>query len=93
MLRITNKEYYEQIVQTAQKRGILHRLQHKLEYLRHYGCSDDDPDRCMVDVGWDFAPMSFSLMWYFRTEEGNYKHWFSGGLIFYEKDQDWGVHT
>ena len=93
MLKIINKEHYNKVTAEARARGIYSKLKIQLEYLRNYGCSDEKPDNAVVELGYDFASMSFSVVFLFKQKDGGYKFFMNGGLVFHEHDQDWSVHT
>ena len=44
-------------------------LENQLEYLRTYANSEV-PNNCHVVIGTDFAPHSFSVVWYFQAKPG-----------------------
>lgn len=37
-----------------------------LKYLEGYGCSPEDPTKCLVLLGYDSSPLSFSVQWFWR---------------------------
>lgn len=93
MLKIINQEHYDKVVTLAKEKGLMAKLKTQLDYLAGYGCSDEDPEKCITEIGYDFAEMSFSVAFMFKQKDGSYKFFMNGGLIFHEYCQDWSVHT
>lgn len=57
-------------------------LEEQLEYLGTFAeHGDEGKTRC--DLFTDFAPYSFYFLMQKRQEDGTYKTWFNGGLIFH----------
>ena len=82
MLQIENQEHYDKVIAFAEKVGKLNQLKEKLEYLDTYAAHEDrEATKCFL--GYDWAPYSFSFTMQKRNAEGEYVHWFSGGLIFH----------
>jgi len=78
MLIVTNTEHMEVVKAFAEKHGLSDKLDAQLEYLDNYGCTvqeyEDglkyvDPTRCIVLLGKDFAPQSFTVTWLFRKKD------------------------
>jgi hypothetical protein len=96
MLRIIDREHYDKVRSFAEQHGCLESFQNRVGYLTTYGCHTDDGtdmSRARVNLGWDFAPNSFGFAIEFRQEDGTYKHFMSGGMIFHEADKAWSIHT
>jgi len=100
------KEAVEKVEQWALDNGIADRFHKAFTRMHLYGCSWTDPERARVTLyAQDFAPKSFLYSIEFRKEDGSYKHFLSGGLIFYgecnergnliRKDEHtgWGMHS
>lgn len=70
----------------------------RIKYLREYG-----GDRFRVELHSDWAPLSFSIVWFVRTKDGEWRFAFNGGLIWHGGSNDpltvsltpqwWGIHT
>ena len=92
MLKVINAEHYEKELVKARENGSIENLEERLEYLNQYSVGGHaDPERTIVELGWDFA--GFSLLWKIRQEDGEYKPWINGGLIYHDSDNSWSVHT
>ena len=91
MLKIINKEHYEQVTQKATQNKSIRALEEKLTYLNEYACTFLDPEETIVELGWDFA--GFSILWKRRGVDGVYREWMHGGLIYHAADNSWSVHT
>jgi len=83
MLNVIDKEHYDTVRGWAEENGLLEKLQESLDYLDGYAESNDK-GRTRCDLYRDFAPNSFSFTMYLKDNEGEYKRWFNGGLIFHE---------
>jgi len=92
MLKIINQEHYDKVVAEVKDKGLMTALQIQLDYLQSYGCAED-PEKCIVELGYDFAPLSFGIAFLFKQADGSYKFFMNGGLIFHECSQSWSVHT
>jgi len=80
-------------------------LHERLAYLDNYGGETEDGFRPFtVQIGSDWAWMSFGLAWFANKRDGSRKPWCYGGLIFHGGTNDpltvvvgdthwWGVHT
>lgn len=69
----------------AGEQGLAEQLQAKLDYLCDYGSTEVEGGRIACNkcvLGADFAPNSFAFDMYRPTHDGDWKHWFSGGLIY-----------
>ena len=82
MLKIVNQEHYNKVTAEATRLGLMPDLQEQLDYLAIYACHRL-PDDVVVELGYDFAPLSFSLLWLRKNKSGEYVPWFNGGLIFH----------
>lgn len=83
MLEIVDKEYYGEVIKFAVSKRLMDDLNKELMYLHLYGTDWDDPGLTKTRLFKDFAPMSFFFQMGRRQEDGTYKDWFVGGLIFH----------
>jgi hypothetical protein len=72
----------------ARARDMRRRFFEELRFLRDYACHDDEDKqagraktKCLIYT--DFAPLSFFFNMQIRQNDGTYKPWFPGGLIFH----------
>lgn len=104
MIEVTNPDYFAGVLAEAAKRGLLHKLLQQLQYLNCYGnknnrfneeVSNDgrECDTTRVELGYDFAEMSFSILWKRMSKSGEWEAWMNGGLIFHEASENWSCHT
>jgi len=104
MIEISNVDYFSDVVVEATKRGLLHKLLRQLNYLNCYGTKRNaygedvsnnggEDDSMRVELGYDFAQMSFGIAWKKLDKDGKWQVWMVGGLIFHESSQDWSCHT
>lgn len=78
------KAYLEDVKAFARRTGQHDRLQEKLVYLIRYGGKDSDGnDKFKVVLDKDFAPYSFSLLWYLRAKDGSWEFCMEGGMIYH----------
>ena len=84
------KEYFNEVQSYAQEHGLLATFNQDMLKLHLYGCSWDDPERCRVTPGKDFAPYSFSMSIEMRQEDGQYTPMFNGGVIFHGQHDGFG---
>jgi hypothetical protein len=78
MLLIEEKEYYDTVLEFAEKTGQRDLLQKELDYLANFS----DPQTTRARLFKDFAPQSF----YFIMEKkkgDTWVRWFNGGLIYH----------
>lgn len=75
------------------------KLAAQLVYLAEYGTSlgegKTDPTRCRVKLWphrYNDAP-GFDIVWEFKNKHGGYDYFMNGGLVFFESDNSWSVHT
>lgn len=74
-------------------------FQDRLRYLNEYGRNPDGSGRFDITLGSDWAPLSFSVSWYFADG----RHFCSGALIWHGGSNDplsvtltddlWAIHT
>jgi hypothetical protein len=85
------EEYLAEVRAAADKLGVEMReqLEGELTYLAEYACHGD-PEATRCHLGTDFAPLSFSFAMEQRGEDGEYRHWFSGGLIWHGRHDNGG---
>ena len=76
---------YVEAQQWAIENGLHKEFSEAMSQLRNYGCSEEDPTRCRVILGYDWAPHSFSFV-IEGKKDGEYRHWFNGGLIYQGPD-------
>jgi hypothetical protein len=82
MLEIQNQEHFESVKKFAEETGRMEQLQKRLDYLDTYAeHGDRGATKCVL--GYDWAPHSFSFCMMRRSEGGEYRPWFNGGLIFH----------
>ncbi len=93
--------------QTDEHPQVLAELLDRMKYLNDFGGSVSDIDarrKFRVQLGWDFAPLSFSLCWQrLDSSSDEYVYAFNGGLIWHGGSNDplcisltpqlWGIHT
>ena len=79
----------------AKSIGKADQLQKQFDYLEHYSCTPNDPKKTWITAWQDFSlgPYSFYLEWHRRDENGQYKLWMNGGLVYHGSDSTWSVHT
>lgn len=89
MLHIDNQEHFDKVKAFAEETGQLEQLQENLDYLDTYAeHGDRGATRCFI--GYDLAPYSFAFSMQKRGSDGEYKHWFSGGLIYHGQHDNGG---
>jgi Domain of unknown function (DUF4120) len=88
MLEIKCDDYYKRVVEFAEKKGLKAKLEERLDYLRKFA-DHEEKGLCKVELKKDFAPASFSVAWFKKTESGDYVYWFNGGLIFHGDQSGW----
>jgi len=79
MLNVTDKDYFDGVMQFAQVTGQVDSLKEQLDWLDSY--NDKNKTRCNLYK--DFAPYSFYFVMEVKDKDGNYKTWFNGGLIYH----------
>ena len=97
-----SKEYYDKVIENAKTIGRYDQLQKQLIYLTNYGFRKDDgtfeATRTRCDLYSDHCfpgeePMNFTFVMHRQQDDGSYREWFNGGLIFFRSSKDWDVHT
>ena len=89
MLKIQNQEHYDRVIEFAEKAGRMEQLQERLDYLDTYA-EHGDRGKTQCVLGYDWAPYSFNFTMLVRGDNGEYKHWFNGGLIFHGQHDNGG---
>ena len=90
MLVIEHQAHFDETVAFAKGAGLYeandntHTLKSRLDYLAHYGGKNaDGSDKTRVRLFKDFAPYSFGFVIESKDENGAWKTWFHGGLLFH----------
>jgi len=86
MLHISDHDYMKEVSNFAEKRGIKHLLQKRLDYLDTYAeHGERGKTKCFLYR--DFAPYSFQFKMKIKDKDrdNNYKDWFFGGLVYFGK--------
>lgn len=81
------EDYLAEVKAEAEKLGpeMVKSLEEQLEYLGGYA-EHGEPGRTRCDLFSDFAPLSFFFRMHVRDKEsGEYKEWFVGGVIFFNR--------
>ncbi len=82
MLKIDDQEHFDKVVVFAKSTNRMEQLQEKLDYLDTYADHEQKGlTKCVL--GYDFAPYSFSFLMMKKDSNGEYQHYFNGGLIFH----------
>ena len=82
MLEINNQQHFDEVCAFADRVGLRDQLDEKLRYLDEYAeHGDRGKTRCQLNS--DFAPYSWGFVLERRADDGEYHHWFTGGLIFH----------
>lgn len=76
------KEQLREAFKVARGLGMSDQLKQQLRYLDDYA-EHGDRGRTQCRLWDDFAPHSFYFVMKRRQEDGSYKRWFNGGLIFH----------
>ncbi len=80
MLEIECKEYFAEVMKTAETMKLVDQLKSKLDYLGTYACHTTPEDtRCRLFK--DFASLSFQFVME-KRKDGVYSRWFNGGLVY-----------
>jgi hypothetical protein len=91
MLKITNKEHHKKMMEEALKNGSYDELSKQLKYLHLYG-GLEDPNKFVVELGYD--PSGYGIIWRIWSEaKKEHEFFMNGGLIYFERDNSWSVHT
>jgi hypothetical protein len=89
MIEIKCDEYFNEVKKMAKRLGKLEQFESQLEYLNSYANHDDSENtKCIIFK--DFAPLSFEFLMMKKQEDGSYKNWFNGGLIFHGQVDNFG---
>lgn len=75
-------DYFKAVWAFACTAGLREQLDQALLRLHLYAASWDDPGQTKAVLYRDFAPYSFSVDVSKREENGEYRHWFTGGLVY-----------
>lgn len=90
MLRISNVDHFNKVVGDISLQDnweeLIEKLEAQLKYLNEY-----NPERFDVEIGYDFAVWSFSVVWI--VKESSQPPFMYGGLIYHSYSEDWSVHT
>ena len=90
MLKVYNDEivraHFQKVLKFARETGQLQNFLNKLNYLHNYG--EAGSVKCVLYK--DFAPMSFRLTFYRKQEDGTWKPWIYGGLIYHGEIDGYG---
>ena len=75
-------EYLATVRAKADALGLREKLEAQLTRLENYGNHGDEAkNRCVLYP--DFSPLSFGFNIEHQRDDGSWKHWFNGGLIFH----------
>jgi hypothetical protein len=92
MLKIVDRWHFNKVMGQAAEKELAHELLDRLQYLHNYGgLNEDGRSEWEVELGRDFAQLSFSVVW-----KKNGEFMMNGGLIFHGTSQEgnhWSVHT
>jgi hypothetical protein len=85
MLVIEDQKHFDEVVAFAKSNNMFDvdapgALKPRLDYLEAYG---GDPNTVRTRLFKDWAPHSFGFVIEKRTADGEWKHWFTGGLLFH----------
>ena len=89
------RAFLDSLADTPEDRRTKRSFARMYAYLNEYGGLTEDGKhrRMRVTLGRDFAPYSFSVWFQIRRASGEYEHYMTGGLIYFDSDGTWGVHT
>ncbi len=87
MLKVLCTEYFNEQWKWAEANGLLDIFKRDLDQLKHYGCSEEEPELVRCDLHWDFAPHSFTFVMFRRQADGIYDAMFNGGFIYSGPEQ------
>ena len=88
MIEVTDKEHFSKVIGFAIDTGRFSTLLKSLVYLDTY--AEENPGDTICVLGKDFAPASFSFLMKKRNEDGSYRDWFRGGLVFHGNHDGFG---
>ena len=81
-LHVRDHAYLDEIKTFARQVGLAEQLDERLDYLDTYAeHGDHGKTRCLLCR--DFAPYSCSFVMEVLGDDGQYRRWFNGGLIFH----------
>lgn len=85
MLLIENQSHYDEVVAFAKANNLFDTdepgaLKRRLDYLESYG---GESQTVRARLFKDFAPYSFGFVLEKKSADGEWKHWFTGGLLFH----------
>jgi len=83
MLEIKNQQHYDRVVAFADKKGLRAALDEQLTWLRKFA-DNEEKGLCVVELGFDFAAASFSLLW-----KRNGEVWMNGALVYHGDQTGW----
>lgn len=82
MIEVTDQDYFNSVMNFAEKANKVDNLREKLDYLGSYADHENTGlTKCLLYKDW--APYSFEFVMLRRDSNGEYKRWFNGGLIFH----------
>ncbi len=91
MLVIKNMKHHKKQLAEAAEDGSIEKLREQLQYLHCYG-GMDDPNKFRVELGYDRS--GYGVVWFVWSEaDKEHKFFMNGGLIHFESDNSWSVHT
>lgn len=103
MLIIKNQEYFDKVCAWANENNLMGEFLRTLVYLDDYGCvqrsegfdSSRDKELMHVMLFPDHSEHSFYFEMYRKKDDGSYgeKFWMNGGMIYFESDKRWSIHT
>lgn len=103
MLIIKNQEYFDKVCKFANDNNLMGEFLRTLVYLDDYGCiqridgfdSSRNKELMKVLLFPDHMENSFYFEMYRLNENGTYteKFWMNGGMIYFDSDKSWSIHT
>lgn len=90
-LVIKDQQHLEKVVDYCQKKDILKPLLEKFEYLEHYGCSVQDPERTRCTLSPDISDKhSFHVVMERKNKmTGKFNLIFIGSLYYDQNEKPW----
>lgn len=85
MIEDRTEGHLEEVRAFAEKVGKRDQLENRLAYLGNYS---QEPTRCLLFKDW--APQSFAFQMQTKNKNGEWQHWFHGGLIFHGSHDGYG---
>jgi hypothetical protein len=86
-------DHYLKEVKKAEKNGSLELLRERFDYLRSYGSQNKDFD---FRITLCYETQGFGVSWETKKKHETddcFKPWMYGGLIYFESDNTWSIHT